>query len=296
MAGFVAAVLALGLPGPAAAQNQPLGTVSVLEGRASVTRAGTSQTEALQLGSPLYRNDTIKTEDGGKLRVLFIDQSVISVASNTSLTITEYVFNPQEQVRTGGVKLLWGKVKCFVNDFLGYRSKRFTVQTNTAVIGVRGTVFLVWKVNEEITRAAAFQNEITMANLARPDEYVILGPGMMSQVVGRAKPTAGSRIDPRIYQLLHEGFLAVDMAMGSAAGTTGGTDTTGQTGGVPDTVPGGTEDTGEVITTTTTTFQLLDMETTTSTTLPLPTTTTSTTLAPSGPTELPGFPPPPSGP
>ena len=205
---LLAAVLVLLLPDPAAAQNQQVGSVSVLEGRASVIRAGTSRTEALQVGSSLYQNDTIKTEAGGKLRVLFMDQSVISVASNTSLTITEYVFNPQEQVRSGGVKLLWGKVKCFVNDFLGYKSKKFNVQTDTAVIGVRGTVFLVWKVNDEITRAAAFQNEVTVANVARPDEYVILGPGMMSQVVGRARPTYPSKVDPKIYQLLHEGFLA----------------------------------------------------------------------------------------
>ena len=305
---LLAAVLMLLLPDPAAAQNQQVGSVSVLEGRASVIRAGTSRTEALQVGSSLYQNDTIKTEAGGKLRVLFMDQSVISVASNTSLTITEYVFNPQEQVRSGGVKLLWGKVKCFVNDFLGYKSKKFNVQTDTAVIGVRGTVFLVWKVNDEITRAAAFQNEVTVANVARPDEYVILGPGMMSQVVGRARPTYPSKVDLKIYQLLHEGFLPVDMAMITpmSTGTTGNTDGTGQPGGTtgsttrpdgtPGTVPGGTEGTEDEITTTTTMFQPIDMETTTTSTLPLPSTTTSTTLPAAVPTEMPDFPPPPTGP
>ncbi|MDY6852742.1 MAG: FecR family protein, partial [Thermodesulfobacteriota bacterium] len=168
---------------PASAQAaSKVGTVTVLKGRATITHKGRVKADVIRVGTSVYQFDTIRTQPGGKLRVVFADRSIISVSSNSSLTISEYVYSPAKKVRSGGLKLLFGKVKCFVNDLMGYRSRKFNVTTSTAVIGVRGTVFLVWVVNDRITRVAAFQNMVEVANAFNPDQYVILQPGTMTQI------------------------------------------------------------------------------------------------------------------
>ena len=76
------------------------------------------------------------------------------------MIIDQYVFAPKEKQRTSRLKLMWGKVKCFVNDMTGYKEKKYSITTNTAIIGVRGTVFVVWQLDDGSTRVAAFENDV----------------------------------------------------------------------------------------------------------------------------------------
>ncbi|NDB80011.1 hypothetical protein EB155_09100 [archaeon] len=40
----------------------------------------------LNVGDPIFYGDTIKTDEGGKSQILFIDQTVMTIGSNTELT------------------------------------------------------------------------------------------------------------------------------------------------------------------------------------------------------------------
>ena len=49
----------------------------------------------LNVGDPIYFGDTIKTNEGGKSQILFVDQTVMTVGSNTELTIDEFVYDAE---------------------------------------------------------------------------------------------------------------------------------------------------------------------------------------------------------
>ena len=49
----------------------------------------------LSVGDPIYFGDTITTNEGGKSQILFVDQTVMTVGSNTELTIDEFVYDAE---------------------------------------------------------------------------------------------------------------------------------------------------------------------------------------------------------
>lgn len=208
---------------PAWAQSSmaKVGEVTILEGAASVVRAGAADSKALGLGDAIYQNDTVTTGAGGKLRITFLDRSIVSIASNTSLQVTEYLYDPQQQTRSSGLTLLWGKVKCLVNDLAGYKAKKFTVTTSTAVAGVRGTDFLVWAVNDQETQVAGFDKTIDVSNAQGVGTGVIVTPKTLTKVGKNQAPTTPEVIPAALLAILLDGFLAIDAAAGGAAAGTG---------------------------------------------------------------------------
>ena len=67
---FIAAMI---FAAPAFAQNTPVGTVSNLQGPATVTRGNASQ--PLALNAPIFLNDILETGPGAKLLVTFNDNT-----------------------------------------------------------------------------------------------------------------------------------------------------------------------------------------------------------------------------
>ena len=186
------------------------------------------------------------------------------MAPAASLTITEYVFSPKKKKRSGKIRLLWGKVKCFVNDYTGYREKKFNVTTNTAIIGVRGTVFVVVMNPDGSMTVAAYDNDLFVQTAGMEGDFVILVEGTTFDIKKGELPGDPRKLTPRDKQLLDKGLFSV---------TPDGTIVTNDGRIIFDattTTYGTTTSTSTTSTTTTTTS-------TTTTTTTTSTTTTSTT-------------------
>jgi hypothetical protein len=210
--GILIALLCVGMVGETAgaAKKVQVGTVQELAGRATITHQGETKSVVVRKDMPIYQNDEIKTMPGGKVRILLLDESVISVASGTKLIISEYVFSPEKKERRGLLKVMWGKVKCVVNDLSGYRTKKFNVNTETAVIGVRGTEFLVWAKAKSLTRVAGLKNEIEVFNVADQTRKVVVQAGKMTDVLMANAPTPPVEISPEMFKTLLDGLLPSD--------------------------------------------------------------------------------------
>lgn len=264
------AVLIVSSPSPAYAQR--VGTVSVVDGSATIGG------RRARVGAAVNRGDLVKTARGGKVRIVFADQSIISVGSGSSLTINEYVYNPSTQRRRSRMRLLFGKVKAFVNRLSG--GSDFNVTTSTAVIGVRGTVFIVWAVSDQVTRVAVFQDSVEVQSFYNPSESVLLSPNTMTSVRKMGGPSAAAGITPQDTRDFNQGIMSSDT----------GVDRPSSEGFVPpptspgDTLPGGP---GPGDGGTATTLRTFAPTTSTSTTT---STTTTTTLTNPVILELPGFP------
>ena len=66
----------------------------------------------LNVGDSIYFGDTITTNEGGKSQILFVDQTVMTVGSNTELTIDEFVYDAENTdgkllstIKSGSVKI-----------------------------------------------------------------------------------------------------------------------------------------------------------------------------------------------
>ena len=73
--------------------------------------------EKLRVGDTIYFGDTITTNDGAKSQLLFIDETVMTIGSDTKLTIDEYIFDTTKDsgkllatILAGSVKILTGKI------------------------------------------------------------------------------------------------------------------------------------------------------------------------------------------
>lgn len=116
-----------------------VGKVAALEGEASRKPAGGGADEALKAGSNIELGDTL-TVKSGNLKFELNDGSVIMLAPNSVLEITQAEFEGQERKGFKGLLKggsLWTKVK----KALG--GGEFEVSTERAVAGVRGTIFRI---------------------------------------------------------------------------------------------------------------------------------------------------------
>ena len=67
-----------------------VGTITALKGDAFIIRD--SKKIVATLGSKLNEKDIIKTKGRGKVQVIFIDETIITIGKNSDFSINEYLF------------------------------------------------------------------------------------------------------------------------------------------------------------------------------------------------------------
>jgi hypothetical protein len=71
---------------------------------------------------------------------------------------------PGNKERNAEFRIVVGKFKVFAKDLMKFKKRDFQVKTPTAVIGVRGTVYMVWVVDGNITQVVCFEGMLEVAN------------------------------------------------------------------------------------------------------------------------------------
>jgi hypothetical protein len=129
------------MPFPALAANEAVGKTSALTGSVSIQREGRSW--QLQVGEDIHIHDRLQTGIDSRVEILFIDESRIRMAPNTTLEITEYLYQPEKKKRKGLLSLWAGKARFIVNDLVDFAQKDFEVRTQAGIAGTRGTDFVM---------------------------------------------------------------------------------------------------------------------------------------------------------
>ncbi len=130
----VAASGALILTGPAAAQ-QRIGEAASVQNQ--VMRVSAGSTAGLSIGGSVFRNETIRTAAASSARLVFLDQTNLSVGPSSSVVLNQFVYAGGTAAQTVGVNLARGvfRFTTGVSDKSAYK-----IVTPVATIGVRGTV------------------------------------------------------------------------------------------------------------------------------------------------------------
>lgn len=124
------AVALLALPRPALA-SEDIGAIVALRGSAVIQREAKSLEAKLRDGIRLM--DTIETREKTRAKMLFVDDSVLTLGENSKAVIKEFVYAKDKKGRSI-FNLIDGKMRSVVGK------AGFEVHTPTAVAAARGTV------------------------------------------------------------------------------------------------------------------------------------------------------------
>ena len=134
-----AAVLAAGLPGLAAAQEA--GHVKVSRGMVQIERAGQKLPAAV--GAAVQAGDVVTTGADGSVGITFLDNSLLSAGPNSVLAIDRFTFDSTTHQGAFESSLQKGTLAVVSGKLAKASPEAMKVKTPAAVLGVRGTEFLV---------------------------------------------------------------------------------------------------------------------------------------------------------
>jgi len=126
---------------PVLADSSVIGYVKVLKGEARLTL--TDQTQKAELGSPVHLGEQLSTGHDGELGVTFKDETILSLGPDTSVTVTEFIYDPAKAELKLTAKMLKGALQYISGVIAKLKPEAVTIQTPSGYIGVRGTRFLV---------------------------------------------------------------------------------------------------------------------------------------------------------
>jgi hypothetical protein len=194
--------LLAGMPARGAEQ---VGAVAALEGSADALRQGGDWT-ALAAGDPVMLGDRLRTAAASKLKVLFRDDSVLTLAASSEMTVDEQVVAPAAPASR--FSLLVGTVRAVVTDAYGASGAHFEVETPTAIAGVRGTGFIAnYDAGKEETVVVGLFDTTTVRSRAdaRARHAVALGPGQGTTVRRGSMPLTPRPMAENVLRNLQEG-------------------------------------------------------------------------------------------
>ena len=122
-----------------------IATITALKGQADIKRTGNSIPASL--GASLEEKDNILTQDNTKLQLIFTDETIVSIGKNSNFSISEYLFE-DKQIHIAKFNMIKGAMRTITGHIGDIAPQKFSVETRTATIGIRGTNFSVI-VNED---------------------------------------------------------------------------------------------------------------------------------------------------
>lgn len=152
----------------------------------------TPKTEVpLQLNSEVNWHDIVQTIQRGRVRITMLDGSVLNVGANSHMEIVEH--NAQAQQTT--IELTLGKMRAEVKK-LTKPNAHFEVKTQTAVIGVVGTIFIVQALRN-LTRVWCIEGVVTVQNINPAVQgKTILHAGQFTSVPRTFPPASAAQTPP----------------------------------------------------------------------------------------------------
>jgi len=125
--------------------SEMIGNITAVQREVNVIRPGKLDVELVTLGGSVLFKDFYETKQEAKLKLLFDDDSILTLGENTQLEITENIYDPKENRRSTVFSMVNGSVRALVGKIFGGPGSKFEIHTPTAAAAARGTYFIVWK-------------------------------------------------------------------------------------------------------------------------------------------------------
>jgi len=136
-----------------------IGNIMVLKGEAEIHR---SQNKVLPAssGMTILLGDQIITADKARAQIILKDDTIITIGANSSFQFDKYFFDGTSK-STIKMKATRGFFRSVTGKIGELAPERFTVETSSATIGIRGTDFSA-RIEKSIERFKCYSGGITI--------------------------------------------------------------------------------------------------------------------------------------
>ena len=138
---FLTLSLALTIGALPAGAAENAGQIKVSKGTVQIERAG--QRMAAPVGGLVQQGDLVITGADGSVGITFHDNSLLSVGPDSVLSIDRFVFDSTTHQGTFESSLKQGTLAVVSGKLAKQSPEAMKVRTPAAILGVRGTEFLV---------------------------------------------------------------------------------------------------------------------------------------------------------
>jgi hypothetical protein len=189
-------------PGSVILAQQEIGSVTAVQNPVHVVHPGGKDMVLVRDRDRVLFLDSYETLAQARLKMLFQDDSLLTLGEKTTLQITENVFNPARNQRSSVMKVLSGRVRVLVGKVFSGTGSKFEVHTPTAVAASRGTYFIIWLFLKDGKAASGVVSLADRVNVSNMNKGVVgtvtIGPNQYTVVVEGKPPTAPATIDPNL--------------------------------------------------------------------------------------------------
>ncbi|OFZ46877.1 MAG: hypothetical protein A2381_04565 [Bdellovibrionales bacterium RIFOXYB1_FULL_37_110] len=196
--------------------NEQVAKVILLKGKVTEFRPSINKTFLLANDSWVLRNSILETDKGSVVKLIFVDQSRVTLGPNSKLEIGKFAQN-----EAGILSVMKGKLKATVlkNALDSGDKNKLYIKTETAAMGVRGTEFMVmYNHNIQKTSVLTFSGEVMMSQIPKEmglrlpsaqlslllekDKAVSIKHGQYAGTNEMGRPNIPIKINPAQFQTL----------------------------------------------------------------------------------------------
>jgi hypothetical protein len=134
---------------------------TLVEGEVQIMAGGDNVWRSLSPNAILKGGDKVRVLDNGRLEMVLDNQSVLRLASNSTLELKEVERKPEKE--TYRFALSVGKMWTRVTQLLGFGSK-YQVDTPTAITAVQGTIYDLQVDSDQQTRVRVHSGNVQVYN------------------------------------------------------------------------------------------------------------------------------------
>lgn len=128
-------------PGLAAPTAAPIGRIKSVTGKAFVVRGNARL--AAHVGDAVLERDALETEPQSSIGVSMNDNTLLSAGPSSHISLDQYRFDPSTLDGQFFARMRRGSLAVVSGDITRHTPGAMRIQTPRAVLGVRGTEFLV---------------------------------------------------------------------------------------------------------------------------------------------------------
>jgi hypothetical protein len=123
----------------ATVQAAPVGTFLQVEGQVDLLKGGKLPATPVKVQDGVEVGDVVRTKSESRAQIKFVDDTVLTIAPESRVTVEEYMFDGATGERKAVLGVLRGLVHTAVEKVTPDKEPDFIMKTQTAVLGVRGT-------------------------------------------------------------------------------------------------------------------------------------------------------------
>jgi FecR-like protein len=181
--GAAALLLIAAIPLQAAAADQQIGAAALVVNSVTGTLATTRERTTLRAGIDVFQNEAIDTGETSASRVVFQDQTELSIGALSEVVLDRFVFDPDPSRSQVAVSIAKGVAR-FSTGLLP--KPDYVLRTPVATIGIRGTRLTI---TVSATKATTVSVESGTAFVTAQGRTVTVDAGFSSLVEPGRPPT-----------------------------------------------------------------------------------------------------------